>query len=259
MLADADSLKYSASHEAYDQLMTAERDVLISLLKLTQSGPVSRALFTKATRMPRDVVEKALVEFAQMSLFQEYRGVIEVSPSQRVRLSIHALRVGADIERVCRLLSWVEFEMIAGQAFETNGYRVIKNIHFAHEGKRWELDILGLRKPLLICADCKHWRRGWRNAATVKAVEAQTERTKALAETLPRHLYSFGLEGWRDATLVPLVLSLLPGPHRFHNQVPIVPILQLQDFISGVPGELNLLLHIDKKLEPVSAKINRLL
>jgi len=239
--------------------MAAERDVLISLLKLTQTGPVSRTLFVKATRVSGDIVEKALAKFAQMSLFEEYMGVIEVTPSQRVKLSVHALKLGADVERVCRLLSWVEFEMMAGRAFETNGYHVIRNLHFEHEGKRWELDILGLKKPLVICVDCKHWRHGWRSAATVKAVEAQTERTRALAEILPRRLRRFGLEGWRNATLVPLVLSLLPGPHRFYNKVPVVPILQLQDLISRVPVELDLLLHIDKKIEPISQKIDRLL
>jgi len=38
-----------------------------------------------------------------------------------------------------------------------------------------------------------------------------------------------------------------------------VPILQLQDLISRVPVELDLLLHIDKKIEPISQKIDRLL
>jgi len=239
--------------------MAPERDVLISLLKLTQTGPVSRTLFTKATRVSRDVAEKALTKFAQMSLFEEHGDIIEVSPSQRVKMSIHALKLGADLERVCNLLSWAEFEMIAGQAFETNGYRVVRNLRFKHGRNRWEMDVLGIKNPLIICVDCKHWRRGWRSAATAKAVEAQVERTKALAEVLPRNVHKVGLEGWRSATLVPLVLSLLRGPHRFYNTVPVVPILQLQDFISEVLVELDSLLHIDRKIEPASAGIDRML
>ena len=239
--------------------MAPERDVLISLLKLTRTGPVSRTLFMKATRASGDVIEKTLAKFAKMSLFEEHEEIIEVSPSQRVKMSIHALRLGADSERVCSLLSWAEFEMMAGQAFETNGYRVVRNLRFRNGRNRWEMDVLGIKNPLIICADCKHWTRGWRSAATAKAVEAQVKRTEALAEVLPRNVHKIGLEGWRNATLVPLVLSLLPGPHKFYSMVPVVPILQLQDFISEVHVELNSLHHIDRKIEQDSARIDRML
>jgi len=239
--------------------MAPERDALISLLKLTQTGPVSRTLFEKATRTPHDIVEKALTGFARMSLFQEHGDIIEASPCQRVEMSIYALSLGADLEHVCRLLSWAEFEMVAGKAFETNDYHVVRNLHFTQGTNRWEMDVLGIRKPLIICADCKHWRRGWRSAATIKTVEAQVKRTEALAEVLPRNVHKIGLEGWRNATLVPLVLSLLPGPHRFCDAVPVVPILQLQDFISEVDVELDSLHHIDRKIEQVSARIDRIL
>ena len=241
------------------RIMTAERDVIISLLKLTQAGPVSRALFTKSSRVTVEVVERVLAKFEQLSLFHEYGGVIEVSPRQRVKITTRALELGADLEHVCRFLSWAEFEMIAAQALEANGYRVINNFRFKHGEKRREIDVLGLNEPLIICADCKHWRRGWGSAAAFKAVEAQVERTRALADALPRYLRKIGLEGWRVAALLPLVISLLPGQHRLYNKVPIVPVLQLQDFISEVPLELDLLLQIDKKIEPHSGEIDKFL
>jgi hypothetical protein len=240
-------------------MMTLEKNVLISLLKLTRTGPVSKAFFTKAARIPEEAAKKALMNFAHMSLFEEYGDIIEASPNQRVKMSIYALSLGADLESVCSLLRWTEFEMIAGQAFETNDYRVVRNLHFTQGTNRWEMDVLGIKKPMIICADCKHWRRGWRNAATVKAVEAQVKRTEALAEVLPRNVRKVGLEGWHNATLVPLVLSLIPGPHRFYNTVPVVPILQLQDFISEVDVELDSLHHIDRKIEQDSARIDRIL
>lgn len=253
------SLKYSASMIFAMMIMTLEKSALISLLKLTRTGPVSRPFFTKAARIPEDAAKKALAKFAHMSLFDEHGDIIEASPRQRVRMSVYALTLGSDVERVCKLLSWAEFEMIAGQAFETNDYRVVRNLHFTQGTTRWEIDVLGIRKPLIICVDCKHWRRGWRSAATARTVEAQVKRTEALAEVLPRDVHKIGLESWHKATLVPLVLSLLPGPHRFYNAVPVVPILQLQDFISEVDVELNSLHHIDRKIEQGSVRIDRTL
>ena len=58
---------------------------------------------------------------------------------------------------------------------------------------------------------------------------------------------------------MPLILSLVPGPRRFFNAVPVVPILQLQDFISEVEVELDSLRHIDIKIEQVSVRIDRML
>jgi len=235
--------------------MTIERDVLLSLLKCTKTGPVSRQLLVKVTKVPAQVAEKTLAEFAQMSFFEEYNRIVEASSSQRVRMSIYALHLGADFQRTCSLLSWAEFESIAAQALETNGYRVIRNLHFKHKSKKWEIDVLGLRKPLILCVDCKHWRHGWRNAASLKAVEAQVKRTEALAEALPNYTERIKVKDWATATLVPVVLSLLPGPDKFCSRVPVVPILQLQDFINEVSIDVGFLRHIDKKLSRQTGKL----
>ena len=228
--------------------MKAERDVLISLLKLTQRGPVSRELVAKSTQATSEVVETVLEKFKQLSLFDEYGSILEASPRQRARMTTRALELGADLERVCRFLSWAEFEAITAQALEANGYRVINNFRFKHDEERREIDVLGLDEPLIICADCKHWKRGLRTATTSKIVEAQTERAKALADALPRYLREIGIEGWKTATLLPMVISLLPGQHRLYNRVPVVSVLQLQDFIREVPLKLDLLHQIERKI-----------
>ncbi len=190
----------------------------------------------------------ALSKLAQMSFFEQYGDIVEASPSQRVKMSIRAIQLGADFQQICRLLSWAEFEDIAAQTLEMNNYRVLRNFHFRNKTKRREIDVIGLKKPIVLCVDCKHWRQGWRSAASSKAVEAQVERTEALAEALPNYAKRIKLEAWQAATLIPLILSLLPGPEKFHKNVPVVPILQLQDFIKSVPLELSLLLHINQKL-----------
>ncbi len=239
--------------------MMTERDVLISLLKLTRRGPASRTLLLKSTRATQDVVQRALQKFEQLSLFNEYGGIIEVSPKQREKIRTRALELGADLEHVCRFLSWAEFEMITAQAFEANGYRVMNNFRFKRGKERREIDVVGIDKPLIICADCKHWKRGLRTAAALKTIEAQVERTKALAYVLPRYLHEIGLENWETATLLPMVISLLPGTNKVINKVPVVPVLQLQDFISEVPLKLDLLRQISIKIELFSGEIDKYL
>jgi hypothetical protein len=48
---------------------------------------------------------------------------------------------------------------------------------------------------------------------------------------------------WRQATLIPVILSLVPGPLKFYNKVPIVPILQLQNFLNELPAHTISLTH----------------
>jgi len=237
--------------------MTAEKDILMSLLKLTHSDPVRKELLAKEARVSVQIADQALRKFYQSGLFHERKGVIEASPRQRVKMVVYALRLGADFERICGMLSWTEFEGIAAQAFEANGYRVIRNFRFKQASKRWEIDIIALKKPLILCVDCKHWRRGWRQAATVKTVEDHIERTEALANSLPNYYQETRLEEWETATLAPIVLSLTLGPYKFYNDVPIVPILQLQDFINELPAQVHLLKHFHQKRLKLSEDLHK--
>lgn len=228
--------------------MKTQRDILLRLLKLTKAGPVSQSHLVKAMSLPTETVERTLGFFFQTGLFDEYDDLIEASPSQRLKMAMTALGLGADFERVCSSLSWKEFEGVTAQAFEYNGYRVVRNFHFRSLNRRWEIDVVGLKQPIALCADCKHWKRGWRNAASTNAVQSQIERTRALNEALHRYSAILGIESWTQARLIPLVLSFVQGPCKFHNRVPVVPILQIQDFINEVLLRSGYLLHFDKEL-----------
>ncbi len=216
--------------------MAVERNLLISVLKLTKTGPVQRELVSRDARVPVEVADEMLRKLSDTGLIRYKGRLIEVSSNQRAKIAVHAVDLGADLERVCKVLEWSEFEDISATAFEVNNFTVKRRFRFKWAGRRWEMDILGCKEPLVACVDCKHWRRGWRRSAIVKAVEAQVERTQALAEALPSLHEKAGLVNWKKATLVPMVLSLVPGPFKFYNNVPIVPVLQLPSFLNELPA-----------------------
>jgi Holliday junction resolvase-like predicted endonuclease len=215
------------------------REILMSILKLTVKGPVSKALVSRDARVPFQVTAEALGKFFDDGLIRLSDKAVEASLSQRVRIAIRVLEFGADFEKVCGFLSWQEFESIAAMAFEASNFMVERRFRFTWANRRWEIDVLGCKEPMIVCVDCKHWHHGWGRSAITKAVEAQIERTKALTETLqsthvmPKKL---GLTSWKKGILIPLVLSLVPGPFKFYKKTPIVPILQLQNFLSELPA-----------------------
>jgi Holliday junction resolvase-like predicted endonuclease len=227
--------------------MSMEKAVLLSLLELTQNGPVRRDAIAKHAKVPTETTEQELRKLSQNNFFDEHKGVIDASPSQRVRMAIQTLKLAADFERVCQLLSWKEFENIVAEALERNDYKVLRNFHFRQDSKRWEIDVIGHKKPLILCVDCKHWKRGWQTSAIVKAVQAQTERTKALAEGFANYSQKAGLEQWESATLIPVMMSLIPGPRKFFDDVPVVSALQFQDFINELPAQAHLLKSFHQK------------
>ncbi len=220
--------------------MTVERKILLSLLKLTQEGPISKTLVSKDARVPVQVAHEVLEKFSSEGVAQLKDKIVEVSSNQRVKLAIRAIRLGADFERACRALRWDEFESITAAAFLANNFAVTKGFRFKHAGRRWEIDVIGCKEPIVACVDCKHWRHGWGRSASAKAVEAQIERIKALARALASH-QELGLTNWKKATLVPVILSLIPAPFKFYKNTPIVPILKLPNFLNELPAHLNAL------------------
>lgn len=227
--------------------MVVETQILYSLLKLTRTSAVSRRSLAKAAQVSAPIIDNVMLKLARADLISEYQDLIEVSPTQRVKIAVAALSFAGDFERTCALLSWAEFEGIVAQAFEVNGYRTLRNFRFKQQSKRWEIDVLGIKKTFIICVDCKHWKRGWRRAAIAKAVEAQTQRTEALSKVLPTYRQKAKLEQVENTKLIPVVMSLTPGPFKFHAGVPIVPVLQVQDFINELPAQAHLLRSFSQK------------
>jgi Holliday junction resolvase-like predicted endonuclease len=165
---------------------------------------------------------------------------------QRLKLAVHAIKLGADIENISSFLQWQEFEHIAAMAFERNNYGILKNLRFKHAERRWEIDIVGCKKPLIVCMDCKHWHHGLYPSVLKRIAEEQVERTFALAEALPRLADKITCASWNHAKLIPAVLSLVAARFKFYDDVAIVPILQLQDFLSQLPAYANSLKHFTK-------------
>ncbi len=229
-----------------------ERNALIQILKLTKDGSTEKELIGRRARIPRQVANKVLKKISDMELVQIEDETVEASPTQRIKIAVRAVELGADFEDVCKALDWDEFENIASLAFEVNGFTVLKRLRFKWAGRKWENDILGCREPLIVCAECKHWLHGWHRSTITKAVESQVSRTHALAESLPLLSEKLRLTNWKKATLIPMVLSLVPAPFKLYDKVPIVPILQLQSFLGDLPAYATSLrsfsLHISRNI-----------
>mgnify|MGYP001085782444 CR=1 FL=1 len=228
--------------------MNIEREMIISILKLTKDGPVSHELLNKDAKISSKVAEKLIGKLQNEGLIYLKKGVVKADSLQRLKLAVKAINFSADLERVVGFLGWQEFEDIAAISLTQNNYIVEKNLRFKHVGRRWEIDIVGCKKPVAICIDCKHWHHGLCHSTLKKIVERQIERTFALAESLPSLSSRIECKSWDVVKLLPAVLSLVAGRFKFYNNVPIVPVLQLRDFLSQLPAYVDSLKHFTRQL-----------
>jgi len=215
--------------------LNIERNVAISILKLTKSGPVKQQLINIEAKIPKEDARKLLQRLQNDGLIYLHRDVIDANATQRLRLAVYAMKLGADLEQTSSFLQWQEFEGMAAFALEQNGYNILRNMRFKYGGRKWEIDIVGCKKPFAICVDCKHWHHGLYPSTLRRIVEEQVERTQALAKSQPNPAIKIEFASWEKAKLVPVVLSLVVGALKFHDDVPIVPVLQLQDFLVQLP------------------------
>jgi len=227
-------------------VVSIERNLLTSLLKLTKNCSVEVESVNIDAKLPSAVTIKLLRKLQNERLATLNKDTIEVDAANRLRLAIKAINLGADVEVISDYLGWQEFEEMAAVALSANGYATKKNVRFKHVQKRWEIDVVGCRKPLVICIDCKHYHNSLHPATLRKMVESQVKRVEAFAESLPNTAINIESVKWDKAKFIPAILTLMPSSFKFVNDVPVVPVLQLQDFLSQLPIQVDSLKYFSR-------------
>ncbi len=202
---------------------------------MTKKGPVLIENVNNDARIPSSTAQKLLGKLQNEGLIYLREGSIEVEKNSRLKLAVKAVSEGGDLEHISNLLRWQEFEEITAFSLKNYGYTVSNNVRFKGAARRWEIDVVGCKKPLVICIDCKHWQHAITPSALKRIVESQLDRTKAFADSLPKIKLNFECTQWNKAKFIPCILSLMPSSFKFYYDVPIVPVLQLQDFLNQLP------------------------
>ena len=108
--------------------------------------------------------------------------------------------------------------------------------------KRNEIDVVAIKNPFAIVADAKHYSTTGRGSIK-QAVPAQKER----AERLVRHMVEsldcpFSKE--RITRIFPVIITWLEESFRIHDDIAIVPIFKLNEFLISLDYYTNRLYHI---------------
>jgi len=148
-----------------------------------------------------------------------------------------------DLQQLSVKLTWQEFEKLVTNALEQCDFKVVKNFHFTAGArkKRWEVDVIGIRGPLLMAFDAKHWTRTTQApSALEKAATNQKARVAALAgySKLGDLLFQLGITHAR-LTLIPAIVTLFDPPFELaQSGVPAMSIRNLSYFLQHLEAIL---------------------
>lgn len=170
-----------------------------------------------------------------------------------------AKHINIDISKLSKLLTWREFEDLISNICKKNDFTTILNYRFSDKSdfvrktnqKRYEIDVIAESKDIILLIDAKHWNGKTSNRSSVlKAYDLQKRRIQALLKNeesvyklvsrlLPPHKLR-EIKNFLPLKLVPLVVTLNDEIYRVTDeQIPIVPIFNLNGFIQELDSNLN--------------------
>jgi Holliday junction resolvase-like predicted endonuclease len=211
------------------------RGLLLTLLETTRKrGATTIDDVSRRARIPAGNVRRILKRLGECELIKLDGSVIKADMPQRLKLAVEAIKAGIDVERVARKLDWREFEELVLEALNANNYKTWRHLVFKHKKSRYEIDVIGVKEPLLICVDCKHWKHGWSVTRIALAARKQLERVEAISKEIARLEGKLKIKNFKNVVVMPVILTLADTPWKIHEGVPIVSILRMRSFLYGL-------------------------
>ena len=233
------------------------RHLLTRLLALTNEETVEVEALRGSLRITQETFDALLQHLVDEGLVTIQGKSITLGLEQRLNVSMKAMETGADPENISRSLGWLEFEELSAKLFEANGFRVMRRFRFTAEGRRWELDLLAIRIPYLVCSECKHWGKGIGNQTARGIIEIHLEKTEVFTKHIEGLRERIGICGWSKAIIVPMALTLSATPMEIYRCVPSVSVLALPSFINEFDGQLERLVNWKTELQPMKPNIKQ--
>ncbi len=186
-------------------------------------GGMSITDFSMATQTSRDVSIMMLDNLMQNGIGTYENSLVQFEESDRLKTSILAITMGASIDEVSRLLEWQDFESLTAEIFESRDFETTRNVLLTKP--RMQIDVVGIKSGIAVLIDCKHWSR-MTQSSLEQTVKKQIERT--------RHF----LSREKVKAAIPAIVTLYQYETRFIDNVPIIPIHQLDAFCEEFYGNI---------------------
>jgi len=168
---------------------------------------------------------------AQGKLLNEARnelGLGEEDLLSPVCVAYALMKLRVQPEEVSRLLTWREFERLAGALLRASGYEVRENVFLTRP--RAQIDVVASGPSLTLSIDCKHYERGPGPSSTARFAEAQLKRSAHLRRKVGG-----------TKPIASVILSMSEPEGMFVEGVAVVPVRTLRSFLTDIDAYVGML------------------
>ncbi|MEM2137298.1 MAG: nuclease-related domain-containing protein [Candidatus Methanomethylicia archaeon] len=169
--------------------------------------------------------------------FLDVDGMLSIMVLDRLKMAHYALNLGFDVKRISKYLDWREFEGLCFDILSSFNYIVYKNFKFKVDSKRFEIDLVGLKIPHIICVDCKHWSET-RFSTIRRHLESHCNKILFLSK-FSKDLFKLNFHG--KLIFIPVIVTLLDDVVGIYDGVPIVSIFKFNNFLNELLIGINLI------------------
>jgi len=142
------------------------------------------------------------------------------------------IQQGEEIEKIIGEIDWKEFEELVSKILKKHDFETHHNFRFKTK-RRYEIDIVAVKKKILLAIDCKQWGRGrYKKTGLKYAIQDQKERVKQLKKFLKNNLIGKSkLKVSKGVKFLPLIITWFEEDLLEHENVFIVPIWKFNQFL----------------------------
>ncbi len=183
----------------------------------------------------RDIADRAKTTREQVELvlgpllqLEDPTGA-RLTNSARFKLAFEAVRHGG-LQQVARVLTWQEFEAFTEECLQTVGFDTQKGLIVKDDSRRWQIDVIAKKGPMILAIDCKHWESPGYESKLSNAAEHQ----KLALQALIQQMVARGEVGREGLLALPMILTLFEPRARVVGGVVVVSIEQFGDFLERV-------------------------
>lgn len=199
--------------------------IFLRLLPFVSGGVHSISHLSTASGIGKTVIIEVLNELTEKGVGELLGSEVRFTSADRLRAALIGISLGCSFGDVSSSLDWRDFESFSKEIFERNEFQVRTDIRLRKPSI--QIDLIAYKGSSAFCADCKHWKSP-RGISTIREVAIrQIERTKAFM----RSEYA---KRWRIQEAMPIVITLKEETELITEQVPVVPVDILQDFIGNI-------------------------
>lgn len=138
---------------------------------------------------------------------------------------------GEEIEKIVGEIDWKEFEELVSKILKKHDFETHHNFRFKTK-RRYEIDIVAVKKKILLAIDCKQWGRGrYKKTGLKYAIQDQKERVKQLKKFLKNNLVAELMKISKRIKLIPLIITWFEEDLLEHENVFIVPVWKFNSFL----------------------------